>query len=292
VYANAAAPTFAAADMTKVIQNIDALTSSLNSTGVAGSGDGYWANFSSNNNISNEIIFSGKNSRGGEGGGIQSRWRMGTHYNQTPGGWNGFTSVAEFYNTFSATDKRAKYSTPAIISSIGNPVGLNIGQMYAPGGVTPLKDRNGAPLVYTAELTLITGGATLETAGIRGMKYIPDAANLDAPDNDYVLMRHSDALLMKAEAILRGGSGSIGTALSDIATRVGATAPANTLDGIYAERDRELWFEGWRRNDMIRFGKFLSARALKPSTSDVKYLLYPIPADALFNQNLKQNPGY
>jgi hypothetical protein len=105
-------------------------------------------------------------------------------------------------------------------------------------------------------------------------------------------MRYSDALLMKAEAIARGGSGSVGTIMSTLATRAGVTASAATLDGIYAERGRELWWEGWRRNDAIRFGKFLGARALKPYASDAKYLLYPIPADALFNSNLSQNPGY
>ncbi len=65
-----------------------------------------------------------------------------------------------------------------------------------------------------------------------------------------------------------------------------------TLDAVYTERGKELWFEGWRRNDMIRFGKFLAARDLKPYVSDNKYILFPIPADALFNANLKQNPGY
>ena len=139
---------------------------------------------------------------------------------------------------------------------------------------------------------MITGGTTLETAGIRGLKYIPDASNINSPENDYVLMRYSDALLMKAEAILRGGTGSAGTVLADLATRAGSAAAPNTLDGIYAERGRELWWEGWRRNDMIRFGKFLDLRGLKPYVSATKYVLYPIPADALLNPNMKQNPGY
>ena len=139
---------------------------------------------------------------------------------------------------------------------------------------------------------MITSGSTLETAGVRAMKYVPDVNNIDAPDNDYVLMRYSDALLMKAEAILRGGSGSVGTILQDIAARAGVAAAPNTLDGIYAERGRELWLEGWRRNDMVRFGTYLNQRDLKPYASDPKYILFPIPADALFNANLTQNPGY
>jgi hypothetical protein len=123
-------------------------------------------------------------------------------------------------------------------------------------------------------------------------KYIPDAANVGTPENDFVLMRYSDALLMKAEAIARGGSGSVGTIMADIAVRTGQAASAPTLDGIYLERGKELWLEGWRRNDMVRFGKYLEARELKPYVSDDRYALYPIPADALFNANLSQNPGY
>jgi len=284
--ATAAGPyTFDAADMTKVVQNIDALTNTL--------APSYWDNFKPSNNTSPEVIFSSVNNQGADGGNMQSKWRMGTHYNQTPDGWNGFTTVAEYYNRFDAADTRAKYSTPAIIASFGNPVGYQVGQQFAPGGVTPLKDRNNNPLSFTSALTLITSGTSLETAGIRGIKYIPDTGNLGVPDNDLVLMRYSDALLMKAEAIARGGSGSGAAAImTSLASRVGATPAAATLDGIYAERGRELWWEGWRRNDAIRFGKFLDARSLKPYTSDAKYLLYPIPAEALFNSNLKQNPGY
>jgi hypothetical protein len=276
--------TFAAADMTKVVQHIDAITNTLASS--------YWDNFKPANNTSDEIIFSSKNIQGGAGGNMQSKWRMSAHYNQTPGGWNGFATVAEYYNRFGSTDTRAKYSTPQIISEIGDPVGFQAGQMHAPGGISPLQDRNGHPLVFTAALTLITSGATLETAGIRGLKYIPDSGNYNSPNNDLVLMRYSDALLMKAEAIARGGAGSVGTIMSDIASRSGVAAAPATLDGIYAERGRELWWEGWRRNDMIRFGKYLAARELKPYVSDKKYILFPIPADALFNANLKQNPGY
>jgi hypothetical protein len=277
--------TFDAADMTKVVQNIDAITNTL--------APSYWDNFKPSNNTSPEVIFSSVNNQGVDGGNMQSKWRMGAHYNQSPDGWNGFATVAEYYNTFNAADTRAKYSTPAIIASYGNPVGYQVGQQFAPGGVTPLKDRNNNPLFFTPELTLITSGKTLETAGIRGVKYIPDSGNLNVPDNDLVLMRYSDALLMKAEAIARGGSGSGSAAImTSLATRVGSTPAAVTLDGIYAERGRELWWEGWRRNDAIRFGKFLNARSLKPYTSDAKYVLYPIPAEALFNSNLSQNPGY
>lgn len=63
----------------------------------------------------------------------------------------------------------------------------------------------------------------------------------------------------------------------------------NTL---LAERGRELYWEGVRRTDLVRFGVFLKPWGLKP-TDDPKNLLFPIPNQALAaNPNLKQNPGY
>jgi hypothetical protein len=285
--ADAAGPyTFAAADMTKVVSHVDAISSSLSTD--------YWDNFKPTNNTSPEILFSSKNVQGGAGGGIQFHWRMGMHYNQTPDGWNGFAIVAEYYNNFNPNDRRIKNSDPAIIATFGNNVGMQIGQMYKPGGTVALNDRNGNPLFYTSAVTLITSGATLETAGIRMQKYIPDAANVGTPDNDFVFMRYSDALMMKAEAIARGGSGTNDVAkLATIVSRSGQVGVfPTTLEGIYKERGKELWLEGWRRNDMVRFGTFLEQRELKPYVSDNKYVLFPIPADALFNANLAQNPGY
>jgi hypothetical protein len=289
--------TFAAADMTKVVENVDAISSSLSPN--------YWSNFAPDNNTSPELLFTSKNVVG-TGGGIQSRWRMAMHYNQSPSGWNGFTTLAEYYARFDPEDPRIKYSTPEIIDNYGNPVGLQQGQMRngkdrdakgseAKGTLAntlDLQDRTGKPLFYTTAITLFAEGATLETAGVRGMKYIPDVNNIEAPNNDYVLMRYSDALLMKAEAVIRGGSGSVGTIMTDIAARTGKPASPATLDGVYLERGKELWWEGWRRNDMIRFGKFLGPRELKSKTSDPKYLLYPLPTNVLYNPNIKQNPGY
>jgi hypothetical protein len=61
---------------------------------------------------------------------------------------------------------------------------------------------------------------------------------------------------------------------------------------ILDERGRELYIEGWRRNDQIRFGTFTQPFALKESTEEFR-ILFPIPANALSsNPNLVQNPGY
>ena len=58
------------------------------------------------------------------------------------------------------------------------------------------------------------------------------------------------------------------------------------------ERGREMYWEGWRRQDLIRFGKFLQPWQEKPA-DDPKNLLFPIPSSQLaVNPNLTQNPGY
>jgi hypothetical protein len=112
---------------------------------------------------------------------------------------------------------------------------------------------------------------------------------------------------MYAECFVRGGGGSQNDALlyvNNIRNRSNAT-PINisqlTLDFILDERARELNFEGHRRTDLIRFGKFTGGTYLWPWKGNVKdgvsipthYNLFPIPLRALqANPNLTQNPGY
>jgi len=283
--------TFDATDMTKVIENVDAMSTTLAAD--------YWDNFiPANSETSPEIAFASKNILFGPTGNIQSRWRMSNHYNQTPSGWNGFTTLAAYYDKFDPNDERINKWMPEVTANSGYNLGFQIGQQYGPGGPgvgEALKDRSNNPLVYTKEITLLTGGATLETAGIRGVKYEPDYRDVNSPDDDYVLLRYSDALLMKAEAILRGGTGSPDalTIVNQIRTRANQPALSSVdLGTLLDVRARELWWEGWRRNDLIRFGKFLDPNELKPFTSDPKRILYSIPAGALSNPNMNQNPGY
>jgi len=129
-------------------------------------------------------------------------------------------------------------------------------------------------------------------------------------DTDFPMLRLGDAYLIYAEAFLRGGGGSQLTALNYVnALRVRAygdttgriTAPQLTLDFILDERGRELLWEGHRRTDLIRFGKFTGGSYLRAwkggvhaGTATNPYLdLYPIPSNELIaNPRLKQNPGY
>jgi hypothetical protein len=285
---DAAAPTFDAANMDKVIANVDAIT------GVSLAAD-YWDNFiQKNTETSTELIFVSQNFGGSSSGPINAYWHMGAHYNQTPGGWNGFTTLAEYYDKFDPNDERINKDIPSTIAENGYNVGFQIGQQYGPGGpgVGPsLMDRNNHPLVFTKEVQLITGGATLETAGIRTIKYVPDNASNDNPDNDFVVARYADALLMKAEAMARkGDNAGAQTIVNQMAGE--ESTVIGSVDALLDVRARELWWEGWRRNDMIRFGTFLGERELKPYVSDPKYLLYPIPLAGTTNPNISQNPGY
>jgi len=153
------------------------------------------------------------------------------------------------------------------------------------------------PLVFTREVTIRTSGATIETAGIRPIKYAFDYSVTGQRNNDWVVFRYSDVLLMYAEAILRGGTGASTTPLALVnSIRVNRGVPALsslTLDELLDERARELYWEGWRRQDLIRFGKFLQAWQEKPADPDPKTLVYPIPSQQIaVNPNLTQNPGY
>ena len=114
-------------------------------------------------------------------------------------------------------------------------------------------------------------------------------------NNDYPLMRYSDVLLMKAEALWRQNPGdSEALALvNQIRARAGVDPFTElTADNLLAERGREMFAETVRRTDLIRFGVFVDEWWEKPAQPECKEL-FPIPksqTDA--NPNLVQNPCY
>jgi hypothetical protein len=90
-------PTFAAADMNQVISLADAIIN----TGLFTFTPNYFDNFAPNNGvIGKENIFTAENKGGVQAGNIRSRWHSTMHYNQNPGGWNGFSTLSDFYNKF------------------------------------------------------------------------------------------------------------------------------------------------------------------------------------------------
>jgi len=132
-------------------------------------------------------------------------------------------------------------------------------------------------------------------------------SNLTWMDIDFPLFRLGEQYLIYAEAALRGGSGgNLTTAVSYInllRTRAVAAAIVQadlTLPFILDERGRELYWEGHRRTDLIRFGKFTDGSYLWPWKGDIKpgkaveswRNVFPIPSDELVaNPNLTQNPN-
>ncbi len=167
-------------------------------------------------------------------------------------------------------------------------------------GEVVLMDDKVTPLVYYPwEVKLnLTGSPYVELAGARFHKYAPDPnANADgrACHNDIVLFRYADVLLMMAEAKLRNGED--GTAeLNLVRRRSLMTDTVATLETILNERHLELAWEGWRRNDLIRFRQFTRSytdRPQLPGEENGYTTVFPIPSSMIdFHPSWKQNPGY
>lgn len=160
-------------------------------------------------------------------------------------------------------------------------------------------DREGKILIYAPWEVMwdLKGSPYLETAGARMRKYEMDRdSNKDGKlvNNDIVLFRYADVLLMQAEAKERlGQSGQ--AELDRIRNRARMPLRQSTLENIYDERLIELAWEGWRRNDMIRFDHYRSEASPndRVDESDGHTKLFPIPGYAMStNPNLVQNPGY
>lgn len=171
-------------------------------------------------------------------------------------------------------------------------------------------------LELTKEIILRPGGAgTLDcgndqkgrSMGYRSIKFYVDTETTKAQSrnqsNDVPIFRYADVLLMKAEAILRGATATNddtpATLMTQIRTYVGASAVTGTptLDELLDERAREFADESWRRNDLIRFGKFednWGFRYLYSKGFTEKFRrIFPVPTEVLnVNTNWKQNNGY
>ncbi|WP_212001090.1 RagB/SusD family nutrient uptake outer membrane protein [Chitinophaga sp. HK235] len=299
-FLNRAAPTFDAADMQKVIQ----LADQIKATGAYNLGTDYFDNFARDNDVkSKENIFTQQNGPGfstvRNGNATYARWKFTVHYNMNPSGWNGFATLSDFYDKFEASDRRRGGAYTGLTDTSGMLVGFLIGQQYD-AHHNPLKDRKDNPLAFTRDVQLKESGNNLEVTGIRVIKYVPDFYTSDKSkdnneaSNDYVFFRYADVVLMKAEALLRTGDAAGALALvNELRTaRSASSLGALDLSTLLDERGRELYWEGWRRQDLIRFGKFLTPWQLKP-TDNPRNLLFPIPtSDLAVNRNLVQNPGY
>jgi starch-binding outer membrane protein, SusD/RagB family len=323
-------PTFDDADMQQVITIGQSITARSYTTN-------YFDNFSPNNDASPEVIFSVPNIEGASTNpaGINNYWWATLHYDQYPAfsaqasGWNGFSTVAQTYNLFSAADAATTYGPSDTLLK-----DQRIGGKYYAGstnvaGVSPgflinqqydqnhnkYFDRKGNLLKFDPVISpdLKETGSNLEVTGIRIIKYPPDYNQSGKfygnplAGNDCVIFRYSDVVLMIAEAKMRLSTPDNAGALilvNQVRAARGANPLTNTMtlvnpadvydpNTLLAERGREFYWENVRRTDLCRFGMFNAKAAYHGADPDSHTNLYPLPSAALAsNPNLKQNPGY
>jgi hypothetical protein len=185
------------------------------------------------------------------------------------------------------------------------------------------EEYNGQQLVFVDNIRKNKSGSTVsnmsegeENSGVRFNKYklgnqfagpggVP-AIDPNYNNGDWNIYRLTWIYFAKAEAIMRKNGGNANAeavqlindckkrAYSDADWATRAYTPATlTLDELLAERGREFIFEGFRRDDLIRFGKFATASWWDHTPTAPTKALYPIPQQQRdLNANLAQNPGY
>lgn len=216
------------------------------------------------------------------------------HYNQaakynwgsTGGPWNGYCANADYYALFDNADARK--------------AGWMHGIQYAADGVTPLTTRGSDSSLVLNFRPQVTGflqaTPATEYDGVRQQKW-ELTEGFQGMDADFSLFRYADVLLMKAECVYRLGNPTAAlTYTAAVRQRAGLSnfsSEAFALDSIYNERGREFVWEGWRREDQIRFGHFEDPKQFKPRDPDTHARLWPIPTTAIAQDpNLIQNKGY
>lgn len=213
-------------------------------------------------------------------------------YGSFASGWNGAATLPTFYKSFDEKDiRREMFLAGPQVDVNGNPI---IAQDDA--GVT-------RQLTYYVDFTSENPVNNADHwDGARGVKYLMDGIGGTMEErglnNDMPILRFADILLMRAEALFRlnPADAEALSLVNQVRTRNGhnpiTALTALTEDNLLAERGREFAWEGWRRNDLIRFDKWGDAWDYKEA-SDAKYKLFPIPKVQMdANPNLEQNTGY
>ena len=192
--------------------------------------------------------------------------------------WDGYRMPWQFYNTFNKLDDKR--------------LQVLVGEFVGTDGVTYNQSNPGTPLDKGA-LPIKIGEDPNDTG--------------NGSQVDWVVYRYADVLLSLAEIIARQGSVTKEAldCINEVRTRAGInnlemntdfTSPEEFLDLVLLERGHELWAEGSRRSDLIRYGKFVEyAQKYNGSTTVKDYMvLMPLP-QAIINEGkgqVIQNPGY
>lgn len=191
--------------------------------------------------------------------------------------WGGYRVPWKFYNTFDPADKRLE----VLVGDFQGTDGFHYTQA-TPGQVL----RKGALPVKYGEDPNATG---------------------EESEIDWIVYRYADVLTLKAEALARANNAvtqEAVDALNAVHQRAGLPAFSlsdfasvdDFLEAVLLERGHELWFEGARRTDLIRYGKYIEyAKTYKGSTTAKDYMtLMPLPQSVIDESKGKiaQNPGY
>lgn len=212
------------------------------------------------------------------------------------GGWGGTRTTSALVSKFdsSVSDRDAD----------GYPVAWNDGRaMFHTDGQTYE--------INTIANTFTDGYAVSKFKNVDSQGNAGSDTGGEFTDTDLPLIRLAEIYLTYAEAVLRGGAGGdVNTAaglINQLRTRAYGNSSGNisvsdlTLGFILDERARELYWEGQRRTDLIRYGYFTGASYLWPFKGGVKNgtsvdsyrVLFPLPSNILsINSNLTQNTGY
>jgi starch-binding outer membrane protein, SusD/RagB family len=200
----------------------------------------------------------------------------------------------------SDTASDVRWRDKSTLSTLAINLGFIYGQQYDISGDSLFNRDDKTPLSFTFECPL-EGAA--ENQGVRVVKYAPRVTpiNVQRTANDFIIWRYAESLLMKAECLARTGS-DYTVALNLVNTlrvkrnapEISASSSSDLLTKILTERGAELYWEGHRRQDQIRFGTFLLSKTNKDYTSPETAILLPIPQNAIdvMAGALIQNPGY
>lgn len=208
--------------------------------------------------------------------------------------WNGYCTLQEFYDSYDDDDARKGVSGDQ--QTRGN---FLAGPQFSLDGTTPIidgsaDDPGGPELVFTPEINTLEPNA-FRQAGARVFKYGYEIGSPNTIKNDFPIIRYAEVLMNKAEAMARQNQSGFGMLVNMIRERAELDAIEEAdmnLDILLAERGREFFYEGTRRQDLIRFGEFTSPWFAKGGTAETAEI-FPIPTPQLnANRNLSQNPGY
>ncbi|RYY29730.1 MAG: RagB/SusD family nutrient uptake outer membrane protein [Sphingobacteriaceae bacterium] len=163
-------------------------------------------------------------------------------------------------------------------------------------------------LDITNETDFTQGLAVTKFKNVTSAGVTPASSNGVFCSTDFPLFRLAEMYLINAEATLRGGTGNALSPAQDInllRARAYGNASGNvttaSLRDVLNERQKELYWEGCRRTDLIRYGLFTTAAYVWPwkggsrdgAAVNTNFNLFPIPtSDITNNPNLTQNPGY